>query len=399
MVARVQENGQTSEPFNVSNGTKQGCVLAPLLFNIFFAMMLYVAFKDCSKGIPIEFRTDCDPFNTRRLQARTKTLKEVVRELLYADDCALTSHTLEEAQELLDLFSSSAKRFGLTISLKKTEVMHQSSPVTNQSNASLTCEGQVLQCAENFCYLGSVLNRNVSLEKEIESRLGKASAAFGSLRSRLWNDHGIRLDTKLAVYRAVFLTTLLYGSETWTVYRYQIKKLDRLHMQCLRQIAHIKWQDKTPNTEVLDRCHSVGIEAMIIANQLRWSGHVARMEDRRAPKCIFYGQLASGTRSVGAPLKRYKDQLKSNLKKCGFTDKEFGTVSLNRDEWRQRCRQGCRNFEEARVDELKLKRGRRKGTAPLLSFTAATTFKCDICGRLCQSRIGLLSHTKAHRRN
>ena len=34
MVARVQDQGQTSEPFSVTNGTKQGCVMAPLLFTL-----------------------------------------------------------------------------------------------------------------------------------------------------------------------------------------------------------------------------------------------------------------------------------------------------------------------------------------------------------------------------
>ena len=39
MVARVQDQGQTSAPFSVTNGTKQGCVMAPLLFTVFSAML------------------------------------------------------------------------------------------------------------------------------------------------------------------------------------------------------------------------------------------------------------------------------------------------------------------------------------------------------------------------
>ena len=97
MVVSVVDNGSMSDPFSVTNGTKQGCVLAPLLFSIFFAMMLYVAYNDCQIGIPIQFRTDGDTFNNRRLQAKSKTLKDVIRELLYADDRVLVAHMVENA--------------------------------------------------------------------------------------------------------------------------------------------------------------------------------------------------------------------------------------------------------------------------------------------------------------
>ena len=36
----VLDNGETSAPFTITSGTKQGCVLAPLLFSIFLSMML-----------------------------------------------------------------------------------------------------------------------------------------------------------------------------------------------------------------------------------------------------------------------------------------------------------------------------------------------------------------------
>jgi len=67
MRASVIENGAISPDFEVTNGTKQGCGLAPLLFVIFFSIMLHVAFKDCDISIPICYRM----FELRRLQAAT----------------------------------------------------------------------------------------------------------------------------------------------------------------------------------------------------------------------------------------------------------------------------------------------------------------------------------------
>ena len=44
MLARVQNDGEFSDPFPVINGVKQGCVLAPNLFSMMFSAMLTDAF-------------------------------------------------------------------------------------------------------------------------------------------------------------------------------------------------------------------------------------------------------------------------------------------------------------------------------------------------------------------
>jgi len=119
---------------------------------------------------------------------------------------------------------------------------------------------------------------------ELTARVAKTEAAFGQLSKRLWSDHGVRLETKIQVYRAAILSSLLYGSETWTPYRRRIKKLDNFHMKCLHRILNVQWQDRIPNTEILNRCQITGVEVMIMQSQLRLCGHVHRMPDSRIPK-------------------------------------------------------------------------------------------------------------------
>ena len=95
---QVKHKGSLSDSFPISNSVKQGCVLAPILFSIFFSIMLREAKDDLPDGIYILFRSDGSLFNLRRLLARTKTIGELIIELLFADDCALLSRKQTAAQ-------------------------------------------------------------------------------------------------------------------------------------------------------------------------------------------------------------------------------------------------------------------------------------------------------------
>ena len=126
--------------------------------------------------------------------------------------------------------------------------------------------------------------------------------------------------------RAVVLTTLLYGCEAWTLYRCHIRKLDQFHMRCLRKIAHIKWQEHIPNTAVTERCDITSTEAFLQTSQIRWIGHVIRMDDSRIPKRTFYGQLENGSHHHGGQLKRSSRPL-SHLLTRTLPRRSFGSLT------------------------------------------------------------------------
>ena len=102
MQVRVQDDGESSEPILVTNGGKQGYVLAPTLFSMMFSAMLAEAFRDNSDGIPIRYWTDSKVFNLRRLHAKSKVKMDCVRDLLFADDCALNACSEPEMQQNME---------------------------------------------------------------------------------------------------------------------------------------------------------------------------------------------------------------------------------------------------------------------------------------------------------
>ena len=71
MLARVQECGEYSDLFPVTNETKQGCVLAPTLFSIVFSLMLFDAFHDLDMcTFSFDQTVDCSTPDVSRLALR-----------------------------------------------------------------------------------------------------------------------------------------------------------------------------------------------------------------------------------------------------------------------------------------------------------------------------------------
>lgn len=64
------------------------------------------------------------------------------------------------------------------------------------------------------------------------------------MRNDGWNNRHISVHAKRNVYRTVILTALLYGAETWTVYRTQVKRLHAVMAKQLPTILNLTWKDK-----------------------------------------------------------------------------------------------------------------------------------------------------------
>ncbi|XP_060761994.1 succinate dehydrogenase cytochrome b560 subunit, mitochondrial isoform X1 [Neoarius graeffei] len=179
MLARVQDCRETSEPFPITNGVKQGCVLAPTLFSMMFSVMLSDAFTGSDAGIDIIPTAQSSTSGGSKQKTKVKSINE----LLFANDCALNATTEADMQCSVDKFAEACNNFGLTISTKKTEVMHQPAPGRPYIEPNITINGQRLNVVDKFTYLGSTLSRSVVMDDKMNARLAKASAAFGRLKT------------------------------------------------------------------------------------------------------------------------------------------------------------------------------------------------------------------------
>ena len=118
----------------------------------------------------------------------------------------------------------------------------------------------------------------------------------------MFQDGSLSVTTKHAVYKAVVLGTLLYGSETWITKFAITQKMETFHSRCLRGIFSIK--------EL--------VEEMVMMRQMRWLGHVARMDNNRMSKQALFGHLSKARLFHGVKM-RCKDRIRKDMASLSIT--------------------------------------------------------------------------------
>ena len=93
-------------------------------------------------------------------------------------------------------------------------VLYQSPPREPYNPPHISIDGINLYAVEHFTYLGSVISNDATVSKDLDNRLSKANSSFGRLSKTVWQSHLLPLFTKIQVYRAIIVPTLLYGAET-----------------------------------------------------------------------------------------------------------------------------------------------------------------------------------------
>ena len=100
-VARVQCNAGLIPEFKIRNGVRQGCILYPILFNLYSEMLIKEAMDE---------------------EDRIKINEKTISTIRYEDDTAVVAPTQDILQRMMDKIILACKNYGMKLNVKKTKV-------------------------------------------------------------------------------------------------------------------------------------------------------------------------------------------------------------------------------------------------------------------------------------
>lgn len=316
--ARVKVGGEVTDWFCVETGVRQGCVWSPLLFGLLIDWVLHKA---------------CDGYGMQ-LEKKVRTLKGTTEgwklpDLDFADDVTQLNPDDKRASEALARLKRAGEEVGLVVSAEKTKVM-----AVGEEEVRVEDDGNIIEQVPVFSYLGSGVTSNNSVDREVDIRIGRAASAFRMLRNT-WRAK-ISIHTKMKIYNAVIITSLLYGAETWATTKRHEQRLDGFDTRCLRSILKIRWWHHTRNSTVRELTQQPYASTILKRNRMRWYGHVERMGTERLPRKMLHWDPTSigGKRRAGRQKQRWIDSCARDFGQVGLTQKEAETIAKDRGEWR-----------------------------------------------------------------
>ena len=370
MQAEIRVGDTTTDKIKVLNGLRQGCTLAPSLFNLYFSAVMSAWRAQCPEaGMIVRYKHGRKLVGDRTAKSRLECIR--VTESQFADDAAVYTTTREDFEHSTAKLVDTAASWGLTVSMEKTKGMAVGHHDNGSDTLPVQLAGGQIEMVSDFTYLGSNITSDGEVKEDVKIRIGKAARAFGCLQRAVFQNRRLSVETKRKVYKAAVLSVLLYATEAWAIKAESLRRLTSFHNRCVRSIMGVtkyqQWKERiTSRRLAAEFGMEVTMTHLLMKQRLRWLGHVARMEPFRLPKQLLFGELVKKRPSHGTK-RRWRDVAVSDMKAVDVGNDWF-ELAQDRRAWKALCTEGLRSL----VDQQHLS---------IPSATARTTsYPCQ-CGR------------------
>ena len=226
--ACVKLGQSRSDFFSLDIGVRQGCILSPLLFNLFISDL---AKKFDNMGDKVQLGS------------------RGINSLFWADDLVLFAKTKEGLDSILKTLEGYCNENYLMINTKKTQCM-----IFNKSGRLISrpfyLNGVKLEMVRSYKYLGFVITPSGEINTGLEDLRGRAFKGFMKLRNDMGPSFNQDISVTLTLVDSLIKPILLYASDFWGCLKLPANNhIENLHIMMCKQILGV--QTQTTNIGVL----------------------------------------------------------------------------------------------------------------------------------------------------
>ncbi|KAI3374957.1 hypothetical protein L3Q82_021489 [Scortum barcoo] len=166
-----------------------------------------------------------------------------------------------DLQHVLEQFAAECEAAGMRISTSKSEAM-----VLDRKRVAcpLRVGGEVLPQVEEFKYLGVLFTSEGKMEREIDRRIGAASAVMRSVYRTVVVKKELSRKAKLSIYRSIYVPTLTYGHELWVMTERTRSRIQAAEMSFLRRVAGRSLRDRVRSSVTREE---LGVEPLLLQHR------------------------------------------------------------------------------------------------------------------------------------
>ena len=271
----MRTSGKVSGWFPITQGVRQGCVMSLWLFNVFMDGIMRETMEKLQGGVQL---------TTTNMQL-----------ILFVDDIVMVTEKKEDMQTNFGEMKKVMDKWGMKMHLGKTKVIMVS---RTEEDCNLNIEGEDIETVKKLKYLGAMISSDGLCDEEIEQRVGAAAKVVGAMRKEVLERRELLKKTKLRVFNAMVVPTLIYGCENWTMQRRHESKLQASEMMFLRRVEGVSRLDRVRNEDVRRSLGQEAVVDMVKEKQRRWKVKMEEMNADRLVKQVYEEEM-TGKRPRG----------------------------------------------------------------------------------------------------
>ena len=259
--ACVKIENKCTETFDINQGVRQGCVMSPLLFNIFLS--------DLAKKLDT-------------MDDKVKVNNSEISALFWADDIVLLSESENGLKGMLRVVEEYTSQNMLEINTDKTKIM-----IFNKTGRLMRrnycINGVKLENVRSYKYLGFLLTPSGEIKSGLKDLRDRALKAFMKLKGDLGTSFKQHVSTTLSLIDTMVKPILLYNSDFWGCMKLPSgNPIENLDMMICKSILGV--QKCTTNIGVLLELGRVPLQLSAIKNAVKnWE----RIRKKNANKLVL----------------------------------------------------------------------------------------------------------------